>query len=160
MIRPSNLSGRNTLARSRRLIVSIETFHRSANSRLVNNESSIVFTKSFVCIVRSQALALQKGKPLRPAVRAFQGRSTKIFLDIHNIIIRSNYDEVLFICPFAGYVLSCARLLVPDPVSAYVYLESLRKLSEPAFRRIPLLLDPEYVGHPITDDPPLQLYRA
>ena len=130
MIRPSNLNGRNTLARSRRLIVSIETFHRSANLRLVNNESSIVFAKSFVCIVRSQAFNALEGKPARPAVRASQGRSTKTFLDTHNIITSSNYIQVLFIWPFPGYVLSCVRLLVPDPVSAYVYLENFRKLSE------------------------------
>jgi hypothetical protein len=118
MIRPSNLSGRNTLARSRRLIVSIETFHRSANSRLVNNESSIVFTKSFVCIVRSQALALQKGKPLRPAVRAFQGRSTKTFLDIHNTITRSNYNR---------FCLSGLSLVMFSPAFACSFLTPSRR---------------------------------
>ena len=61
MIRPSNLNGRNTLARSRRLIVSIETFHRSASSRLVNNESSIVSLRPSICIVRSQAFNAPEG---------------------------------------------------------------------------------------------------
>jgi hypothetical protein len=117
MIRPSNLSGRNTLARSRRLIVSIETFHRSANSRLVNNESSIVFTKSFVYIVRSQVLALQKGKPLRPAPRLPRPINEDI-LDIHNTITRSNYNR---------FCLSGLSLVMFSPAFACSFLTPSRR---------------------------------
>jgi hypothetical protein len=41
MMRPSYLTGRSLLARSRLLTVSTETFHRAASSRLVNSVSSI-----------------------------------------------------------------------------------------------------------------------
>jgi hypothetical protein len=41
MTRPSSLVGRSILIRSRLLTVSIETFHRSASSRLVNNAPSV-----------------------------------------------------------------------------------------------------------------------
>jgi hypothetical protein len=41
MIRPSNLTGRSLLDRSRLLTVSTETFHRAASSRLVNSVSSV-----------------------------------------------------------------------------------------------------------------------
>ena len=63
------------------------------------------------------------------------------------------------------------HLLVPSEIRrcylAYLWLvrrsEPQRVLtlsSNLLFRGIALLLDPKYVGDPITDDPPIQLYRA
>jgi hypothetical protein len=43
-MRPSSRIGRSMLARSRRLRVSTDTFHRFASSRLVNNESSVALS--------------------------------------------------------------------------------------------------------------------
>jgi hypothetical protein len=47
-MRPSSRIGRSMLARSRRLRVSTETFHRFASSRLVNNESSVALSSLLV----------------------------------------------------------------------------------------------------------------
>jgi hypothetical protein len=47
-MRPSSRIGRSMLARSRRLRVSTDTFHRFASSRLVNNESSVALSSLLV----------------------------------------------------------------------------------------------------------------
>lgn len=71
---------------------------------------------------------------------------------MYHIFCLSVFSLVMFFLAFVCWFLI--------PFVAQVYLENFRKLAEATFRRIALLLDPKYVGHPITDDTPLQLYRA